>query len=138
MLLPSPASLPGHPKPRKSLCRPGLISPIRATWIILEAPHPGRTSRARDLGGDRKRGSSIWREFLRFRPTAEVWRGDDEKLLDELGDLLFQVFFLALTLQEKAYADLEGWLGESTRSWCVGTRTYSATKSPIVQAPCAC
>ncbi|HVM56142.1 MAG TPA: nucleoside triphosphate pyrophosphohydrolase [Gaiellaceae bacterium] len=33
--------------------------------------------------------------------------GDDAKLVDELGDLLFQVFFLALTLQEKDYADLE-------------------------------
>lgn len=32
---------------------------------------------------------------------------DDEKLLDELGDLLFQTFFLALTLQEKGLADLE-------------------------------
>jgi MazG family protein len=32
---------------------------------------------------------------------------DDAKLLDELGDLLFQVFFLALTLQEKDYGDLE-------------------------------
>jgi MazG family protein len=32
---------------------------------------------------------------------------DDEKLLDELGDVLFQVFFLALTLQEKASGDLE-------------------------------
>jgi nucleoside triphosphate diphosphatase len=33
--------------------------------------------------------------------------GDDEKLLDELGDLLFQVLFLALTLQEKGRGDLE-------------------------------
>jgi XTP/dITP diphosphohydrolase/tetrapyrrole methylase family protein/MazG family protein/ATP diphosphatase len=32
--------------------------------------------------------------------------GDDAKLLDELGDLLFQCFFLALTLQEKASGDL--------------------------------
>jgi nucleoside triphosphate diphosphatase len=32
--------------------------------------------------------------------------GDDEKLLDEVGDLLFQVFFLALTLQEKDRGDL--------------------------------
>ena len=32
---------------------------------------------------------------------------DDAKLVDELGDLLFQVFFLALTLQEKDHADLE-------------------------------
>ena len=33
--------------------------------------------------------------------------GDDAKLLDELGDLLFQCVFLALTLQENASGDLE-------------------------------
>jgi MazG family protein len=33
--------------------------------------------------------------------------GDDEKLLDELGDLLFQVYFLALLLSEKGTGDLE-------------------------------
>jgi MazG family protein len=33
--------------------------------------------------------------------------GDDAKLLDEIGDLLFQCLFLALTLQEKASGDLE-------------------------------
>jgi len=33
--------------------------------------------------------------------------GDDEKLLDELGDLLFQVYFLSLLLQEKGVGDLE-------------------------------
>ncbi len=32
--------------------------------------------------------------------------GDDEKLLDELGDLLFQVYFLALLLSEKGAGDL--------------------------------
>jgi MazG family protein len=32
--------------------------------------------------------------------------GDDEKLLDELGDLLFQVYFLALLLQEQGRGDL--------------------------------
>ena len=32
---------------------------------------------------------------------------DDAKLGDELGDLLFQVYFLALLLQEKGSADLE-------------------------------
>ena len=32
--------------------------------------------------------------------------GDDAKLLDELGDLLFQTFFLALTLQEKGAGSL--------------------------------
>jgi XTP/dITP diphosphohydrolase/tetrapyrrole methylase family protein/MazG family protein/ATP diphosphatase len=33
--------------------------------------------------------------------------GEDEKLLDELGDLLFQVYFLALLLEEKGAGDLE-------------------------------
>jgi MazG family protein len=33
--------------------------------------------------------------------------GDSEKLLDELGDLLFQVYFLALLLQEEGAGDLE-------------------------------
>jgi nucleoside triphosphate diphosphatase len=33
---------------------------------------------------------------------------DDSKLADELGDLLFQVYFLALLLSEKGYVDLEG------------------------------
>lgn len=33
--------------------------------------------------------------------------GDDEKLLDELGDLLFQTYFLALLLQEQGAGDLE-------------------------------
>jgi MazG family protein len=31
---------------------------------------------------------------------------DDEKLLDELGDLLFQVFFLSLLLEERGQGDL--------------------------------
>jgi nucleoside triphosphate diphosphatase len=33
--------------------------------------------------------------------------GDDEKLLDELGDLLFQVYFLSLLLAEQGHGDLE-------------------------------
>src|ERR687887_1809796 len=33
--------------------------------------------------------------------------GDREKLLDELGDLLFQVYFLALLLSEEGAGDLE-------------------------------
>jgi MazG family protein len=33
--------------------------------------------------------------------------GDHEKLLDELGDLLFQVYFLALLLEEEGAGDLE-------------------------------
>ena len=33
--------------------------------------------------------------------------GDSEKLLDELGDLLFQVYFLSLLLEERGEGDLE-------------------------------
>src|ERR671927_449656 len=33
--------------------------------------------------------------------------GDDAKLLDEIGDLLFQSYFLALLLQERGAGDLE-------------------------------
>src|SRR5919204_1502308 len=33
--------------------------------------------------------------------------GDSAKLLDELGDLLFQVYFLALLLEEQGVGDLE-------------------------------
>jgi MazG family protein len=35
-----------------------------------------------------------------------AWRGDDGKLLDELGDVLFQVYFLALLLEERGAGDL--------------------------------
>jgi MazG family protein len=34
--------------------------------------------------------------------------GDDEKLLDELGDLLFQVYFLSLLLDERGKGNLAG------------------------------
>ena len=34
--------------------------------------------------------------------------GDDAKLLDELGDVLFQVYFLALLLEERGQGDLDG------------------------------
>jgi nucleoside triphosphate diphosphatase len=33
---------------------------------------------------------------------------DDAKLLDELGDLLFQVYFLSLLLEERGSGDLAG------------------------------
>src|SRR5580765_7948781 len=33
--------------------------------------------------------------------------GDDAKLVDELGDLLFQVYFLSLLLEERGAGDLE-------------------------------
>src|SRR5437588_10961371 len=40
--------------------------------------------------------------------VADAAQGsDDAKLLDELGDLLFQVYFLALLLEEEGAGDLE-------------------------------
>jgi XTP/dITP diphosphohydrolase/tetrapyrrole methylase family protein/MazG family protein/ATP diphosphatase len=40
--------------------------------------------------------------------VADAAQGDDDaKLLDELGDLLFQVYFLALLLEEQGLGDLE-------------------------------
>ena len=36
-----------------------------------------------------------------------AYAGDDAKLLDELGDVLFQVHFLALLLEERGAGDLE-------------------------------
>jgi MazG family protein len=36
-----------------------------------------------------------------------AYAGDDEKLLDELGDVLFQVHFLSLLLEERGRGDLE-------------------------------
>jgi XTP/dITP diphosphohydrolase/tetrapyrrole methylase family protein/MazG family protein/ATP diphosphatase len=42
-----------------------------------------------------------------YEVADAAFAGDDEKLLDELGDLLFQVYFLALLLAEKGEGDLE-------------------------------
>jgi len=41
-------------------------------------------------------------------------RGDDAKLVDELGDVLFQVVFLALLLEERRAGDLAAVAGEIT------------------------
>ena len=43
-----------------------------------------------------------------YEVADAAFAADDAKLLDELGDLLFQVYFLALLLQEKSRGDLEG------------------------------
>jgi MazG family protein len=41
-----------------------------------------------------------------FELADAAQRGDDHKLLDELGDVLFQVYFLALLLEERGAGDL--------------------------------
>ena len=43
-----------------------------------------------------------------YEVADAVLAGDDEELLSELGDLLFQVYFLALLLEEQGAGDLEG------------------------------
>jgi len=42
-----------------------------------------------------------------YEVADAAFAGDDAKLLDELGDLLFQVYFLSLLLQERGAGDLE-------------------------------
>ncbi len=42
-----------------------------------------------------------------YEVADAAFAGDDAKLLDELGDLLFQSYFLALLLQERGAGDLE-------------------------------
>jgi nucleoside triphosphate diphosphatase len=42
-----------------------------------------------------------------YEVADAVFAGDPAKLLDELGDLLFQVYFLALLLEEEGKGDLE-------------------------------
>jgi MazG family protein len=42
-----------------------------------------------------------------YEVADAAFSGDDAKLLDELGDLLFQAYFLALLLQERGAGDLE-------------------------------
>ncbi len=41
-----------------------------------------------------------------YELAAAAWAGDDGKLLDELGDVLFQVHFLSLLLEERGAGDL--------------------------------
>jgi uncharacterized protein YabN with tetrapyrrole methylase and pyrophosphatase domain len=43
-----------------------------------------------------------------------AWRRDDTKLLDELGDVLFQVHFLSLLLEERGAGDLAQVAGHAT------------------------
>jgi MazG family protein len=42
-----------------------------------------------------------------YEVADAAFAGDDAKLLDEIGDLLYQSFFLALLLQERGAGDLE-------------------------------
>lgn len=45
-----------------------------------------------------------------------AWRRDDGKLLDELGDVLFQVHFLSLLLEERGAGRWPTWPSTCARS----------------------
>ena len=63
--------------------------------------------------------------------------GDDAKLLDEIGDLLFQSYFLALLLEERGAGDLEAAArGDPREARRAAIRTSSATSRP--RRPGAC
>ena len=62
--------------------------------------------------------------------------GDDAKLLDELGDLLFQVDFLALLLEERGEGDLATARAAIHEKLVAGTRTSSATSKRDTAGAC--
>ncbi len=59
--------------------------------------------------------------------------GDDAKLADELGDLLFQSYFLSLLLEERGAGNLATVAGRSVRSSSGGTRTSSELRRSRAQ-----
>ena len=63
--------------------------------------------------------------------------GDDAKLLDELGDLLFQTYFLALLLAERGAGDLEQVARGIHAKLVRATRTSSATPRRTRRTRCA-
>jgi nucleoside triphosphate diphosphatase len=56
--------------------------------------------------------------------------GDDEKLLDELGDVLFQVHFLALLLEERGRGDLRA-VAESTAAKLIRRHPHVFGKAEV-------
>ncbi len=61
--------------------------------------------------------------------------GDDEKLLDELGDLLFQVYFLALLLEERDKGDLANCRHSCMPASCSSVRRRLGSSTPTSTAP---
>ena len=72
-------------------------------------------------GGDPRAG--------RRHPRARPARGDDA-VRGELGDLLFQVYFMAAWPRSRGSTTWATWRRASTRSWCGGIRTSSARAWP--------
>ena len=60
--------------------------------------------------------------------------GDDAKLLDELGDVLFQVYFLALLLEERGAGDLAE-VAEATRDKLVRRHPHVFGEGELAEPP---
>ena len=68
-------------------------------------PAPAQAS-ARGTASRTSARSSRTRVEEAYELADAAYRGDDAKLLDELGDVLFQVHFLSLLLEERGAGDL--------------------------------
>ena len=64
-------------------------------------------------------------------------QADDAKLVDELGDLLYQTFFLALLLEERGAGDLETVARSGPRQArsAPSARVRGARRRPTRRAP---
>jgi uncharacterized protein YabN with tetrapyrrole methylase and pyrophosphatase domain len=62
-----------------------------------------------------------------------VHRGDDAKLLDELGDVLFQVIFLSLLLEERGVGDL-GQVAEHCRQKLIRRHPHVFSDTQVADA----
>jgi nucleoside triphosphate diphosphatase len=60
--------------------------------------------------------------------------GDDAKLLDELGDVLFQVYFLSLLLEERGHGDLAG-VATATREKLVRRHPHIFGEHELAELP---
>ena len=91
-----------------------LVAPVRPPDRLDEPEAPGASTRLRAACGrecpwDREQDERSIVPHTSRRPTscaAAAHAGDDAKLLDELGDVLFQVYFLSLLLEERGAGSL--------------------------------
>src|SRR5205085_12431777 len=100
-----------HPRrrPRRSRLRPRLLAEMEGlAEALLELQRLTERLR-RECPWDREQTArTIVPHTVEeaYEVADAALAGDDEKLLDELGDLLFQVYFLALLLEEQGKGDL--------------------------------
>src|SRR5437016_6503128 len=101
-----------HPRrrPRRSRFRPRLLAEMEGLAEALAELQRLTERLRRDCPWDRAQTArTIVPHTVEeaYEVADAALAGDDAKLLDELGDLLFQVYFLALLLQERDAGDLE-------------------------------